>query len=98
MVMKRLLVGCAALTAAFATSVYAADVVPVFKAARPPSPAYNWSGFYAGLSGGYSWGSTSYGYTGGGIPGTSGTLSPESFVGGAQLGYNIQSGPLVYGI
>jgi outer membrane immunogenic protein len=98
--MKNLLLGCAALAAAFSVSVAsAADMTPVFKAAPPAySPAYNWSGFYAGLNGGYSAGSTSYAYSTGGVPAASGTLSPGSFIGGAQLGYNYQAGVLVFGV
>jgi outer membrane immunogenic protein len=94
--MKRLLVGCAVATAALSTS-FAADIAPVFKAAPPPSPAYDWSGFYAGLNGGSSWGSTPYAYSGG-LGTTGGTLSPDGFVGGGQFGYNMQRGALVFGL
>jgi outer membrane immunogenic protein len=93
--MKRLLVGCAVTTAALTTS-FAADLPPVFKAAPPPSPAYDWSGFYAGVNGGYSWGSTGSSYSG--IGATTGTLNPGSGIGGGQLGYNVQRGGLVFGV
>src|SRR5262249_43574927 len=47
---------------------------------------YNWTGFYAGLNLGYSWGSASN--TG---------LSPSGFNGGAQGGFNWQTGSIVLG-
>jgi outer membrane immunogenic protein len=68
--------------------------------APPPvaSPAYDWSGFYAGLNAGYSWGRTPYDYSVAGAPAASNTLKPESFIGGAQAGYNFQTGPFVFGV
>lgn len=72
----------------------------------------NWSGFYAGLNAGYAWGASdlSTGFVNNGayvasVPNVtalvadgSPTLDSKGFSGGAQLGYNIQSGSLVYGI
>jgi opacity protein-like surface antigen len=59
------------------------------------APAYNWSGFYAGANIGGAWSTT--------------TLTDETaaahwtpggtgFIGGAQIGYNVQTGNFVYGI
>jgi outer membrane immunogenic protein len=96
--MTRLLVGCAALLAAVSSSAFAADVAPVYKAPPLPSPAYNWSGFYAGLNAGYSWGQTPASDTVAGTALTGGTLRPDSFIGGAQVGYNIQTGSFVFGV
>lgn len=80
--------------------------------ARPASvdPNYNWSGFYAGANAGYGWGGRSGDIvafsTGLGIPGAvaAGTipsffnLRPEGALGGAQAGYNWQSGRWVFGV
>lgn len=96
--MKRLLVGCAALAAAFCSPASAADLTPIYKA--PPAPAaaaYNWSGLYGGVNAGYSFGDSSLNSTTFGAANST-TWSPDSFVGGAQLGYNFQSGSLVYGL
>src|SRR6266581_5626054 len=56
--MKRLLIGSAAIISLFATSAFAADLAarPYTKAPVVVEPGYNWTGFYAGLNGGYSWG------------------------------------------
>jgi outer membrane immunogenic protein len=43
------------------TNAFAADMAPktYTKAPIPVDPGYNWTGFYAGLNGGYSWGRAS---------------------------------------
>jgi outer membrane immunogenic protein len=87
--MKRLLL--AALLAGVASAAVAADL-PYRKAAPAPAPAYippvfSWTGFYAGLNGG--WGAA----TGGG--GDFGSAS-GGLVGGT-LGYNYQIGQFVIG-
>jgi outer membrane immunogenic protein len=96
--MKRLLIGCAALMAVASTSAFAADVSPVFKAPPPGAVPYSWTGLYGGLNAGYSWGRAPFSKTESGIPITSGTLSPDSFIGGGQFGYNFQSGSIVFGV
>jgi outer membrane immunogenic protein len=57
--MKRILVGGIAIASVLtATSVFAADL-PAGTYTKAPimvDPGYNWTGFYAGLNGGYSWG------------------------------------------
>jgi outer membrane immunogenic protein len=52
-----------------------------------PLNAYSWAGPYLGGNLGYSWGNVSN------IP-----TRPSGFSGGAQAGYNFQSGPVVYGL
>jgi outer membrane immunogenic protein len=83
--------------AALSTSALAADMTPVFKALPNPAP-YDWSGAYGGFNGGYSWGRVPYDAASAGTPITSGTLTPGSFVGGGQFGYNYQRGAVVLGL
>lgn len=55
----RLLAGGVVLASVFSlTSAFAADLAPrtYTKAPIVVDPGYNWTGFYAGLNGGYSWG------------------------------------------
>jgi len=57
--MKRILVGSAVAVALLsASSAFAADLAarPYTKAPVMVDPGYNWSGFYVGVNGGYSWG------------------------------------------
>ena len=49
--------------------------------------AYKWQGFYLGGNLGYQWGKVS-----------NSPVSPSGFIGGLQLGYNWQSGQIVYGL
>src|SRR5262249_3700484 len=63
--------------------------------APQPAPyyncAYNWSGLYAGINGGFGWGSSSWD----GIPAS---FDVNGGLFGGQLGYNWQFGPWVLGI
>jgi outer membrane immunogenic protein len=66
-------------------------------------PAYNWSGFYVGLNAGYSQETANFNVTplpqpAAGTPPFVNNLSPKGFLGGAQAGYNWQSGSFVFGI
>jgi outer membrane immunogenic protein len=67
---------------------------------------YRWSGFYIGAHGGYGWKTavnTGISTDGdptndaGSIPGSLVT-NPAGFMGGGQLGYNLQTGGLVFGL
>lgn len=98
---------------ALAQPAVAADINlrPVYKAA-PALPAINWNGFYAGVNAGYSRGHTTTSLTPNdvydGLIGTPdnpheydpfpGSLKPAGFVGGGQIGFNVQSGLLLAGI
>jgi outer membrane immunogenic protein len=86
-IMKRALLA-AAMASAVPGAAIAADLPrgPAPYYAPAPSSYYRWSGLYAGLNGGYEWGSVSH----------TGT-NPNGFFGGAQLGYNFQSGGFVFG-
>jgi len=82
----------------------AADL-PMKAPAPMAPPPLSWTGWYVGLNAGYSWGRSSIDYaqdvsTFFGSPGPlalSTTLSPQSFIGGGQLGFNYQSGVWVLG-
>jgi outer membrane immunogenic protein len=78
------------------TSIASAADMPV-KAAPMVAPAYNWTGFYIGIEGGYGWGSTSHTNVVTGI----GSVTDHSLKGGifgATYGYNWQTGPWVLGL
>lgn len=83
---------------------------PIYKAPVVVQ-AYNWNGFYVGANAGFSWGGATADTTlGFGGPGAfasppcalgcsfSQSVSPSSFAGGAQLGYNYQTGLWVWGL
>src|SRR3982751_1876393 len=53
---------------------------------------YNWTGFYAGVNAGYGFGSSDWSL----LPGTS--IKPKGFLAGGTVGYNWQSGAIVYGL
>jgi outer membrane immunogenic protein len=99
--------GAACLT----TAALAADLpakAPVYKAPAVVVP--DWTGFYAGINGGYGWGRTSSTITPNAIeivgPGAGdpvvnplpGGPKAEGFVGGAQIGVNKQFDRIVAGI
>jgi outer membrane immunogenic protein len=60
------------------------------------APAYNWTGFYFGGHVGGGW-LDHYSYEIA-LPGNFVNQSPGSFLGGAQVGFNWQSGPWVLGV
>ena len=74
---------------AFADSASAADLIV--------ESAYDWSGPYVGLQGGYGWGDTQPTFDDG-IASELGDVDYEGFVGGIEAGYNWQSGNLVLGV
>jgi outer membrane immunogenic protein len=88
--MKKLLVtfGVATLAAAPIAST-AADIMrgpQPYYSSPPPMNYYNWAGFYAGLNAGYELGKvTNFG------------ADPSGIAGGAQVGFNWQSGQFVFG-
>jgi outer membrane immunogenic protein len=84
----------ALLTVPFAAQ--AADMpikAPYYKGApRSVVSYYNWTGFYAGVNAGYGFGTSNWDFP----PATS--IKPKGFMAGGTLGYNWQSGAIVYGI
>src|SRR5580692_4229522 len=94
------LLTCVAVVA-LATGALAADL-PTRKE-PPPAPAYapfSWTGFYIGVNGGYGWGSagniTLSNNLGVALAPTAGR-QPAGGFGGAQAGYNWQTGMFVLG-
>jgi outer membrane immunogenic protein len=75
----------------------AADIpVPIYKGApRSVIAYYNWTGFYAGINGGYAWGNSDWDL-GGVITGVD--TSPSGYMIGGTLGYNFQTGSFVWGL
>lgn len=92
---KQLLCSAAVIAIAIAAGgpVLAADMParPVYKASPPPQAIFNWSGFYIGGHIGY--GSGKFDFNTGVGNGSGGSL-----IGGLQLGYNWQSGSVVWGL
>jgi outer membrane immunogenic protein len=90
--MSRIILGAAALIGAiWAASVEAADL-PYGGYRGPytvnqPLNFYSWAGPYLGGNLGWAWGSVDNNVT-----------KPSGFVGGAQAGYNFQTGPWVFGV
>ena len=83
----------------------AADIpAPIYKAPPAAIVATTWTGFYIGAHGGYGWGTATitdvdcYCIASSGFAGFQFPFSDQGWVAGAQLGYNWQSGNLVYGL
>jgi outer membrane immunogenic protein len=97
--MRRFTLALAAAT--FALGVSAASAAdlgqrPVYKAQPAPvMAAYNWSGFYVGGHLGYAWSSEEVSSA---LTGLTGTTDPDGFLGGAQIGFNWQTGAFVFGV
>jgi len=102
--MRQSLLAC--LTASFigmTASAHAADVLRPAPYKSVPATLTSiplWTGFYAGLQGGYGWGSSSGTQTigGGPAPEVPYSISPRGFIGGAHAGYNHQLNNVVLGI
>src|SRR5215468_8079743 len=101
--MKHLLLGSVAAAALIGMGVAAsaADLgrpapAPVYTKAPIAAP-FSWTGFYLGGHVGGAW--THDGITDRDeIPGTTYSNNASGFLGGAQVGYNWQTGPMVFGI
>jgi outer membrane immunogenic protein len=94
--MKRLIptLGAALLAAAMALPAFAADVPKgYFGPAPAPGPLLSWNGFYAGINGGYGWGTSDWSSS---I--TAGSTSPAGGLIGGTIGFNVQSGAFVFGL
>lgn len=102
--MKRIL-GSLIAVSALTTSALGADMAVRARPAPPPVAVYSWTGFYIGGNVGYGWGNADTFFNP--LPTAAGffdlrptTLSPDpkGVIGGAQIGYNWQTGAFVWGI
>jgi outer membrane immunogenic protein len=107
--MKRLIAASAALIAFAAAGAASAADMAVKAPPMAPVADPDWSGGYAGINGGYSWGRSSTNVTfidnttGLPIVPPPGSITSARFnlnggVAGGQIGYNLQSGRWVYGL
>jgi outer membrane immunogenic protein len=89
--MKKLALAISALALSSASALAADMSAPVYtKAPVAPVAIYNWTGFYVGLNGGYSWGNSSNAYTTTALPLYTSSQSMNGWVFGGQVGYNWQ--------
>lgn len=90
--MKRIAGGTFVFAASFVAAVgvaQAADLpVSYSPVMSPVAVAFNWTGLYAGVHGGYAWGSASTAYDNISAPAVD--LKPSGGYGGAQIGMNYQ--------
>jgi outer membrane immunogenic protein len=94
--MKKLVLAGAAVAALIAGPAMAADL-PV--KAPPIVPVYDWTGFYVGINGGYSFGRSETDFNFPGFPIVSGKFNLNGGLAGGQAGYNWQFGPkMVFGV
>jgi len=96
--MKKFLLTSVALAALASSSALAADLparrgMPV-KAPEPVAYGYNWSGFYIGAHGGGGWSDRCFSFLGV----ADGCHDADGWVGGGQIGFNMQSGQFVFGV
>jgi outer membrane immunogenic protein len=102
--MKKLWLVAVAGLALSTSAAYAADLGQPYYKAPPPPPvaAPSWTGFYIGINGGYGWSKNSGDLFCENVTfcpeATGNILKPKGGLAGGQIGYNWQSGIVVYGI
>lgn len=86
-------------------SAWAADLGPYRSLKDAPVvplvPVFSWTGFYIGAQAGYEWGSAEHAFEVAGVPVVGlprGDSDPQGFIGGGHVGYNWQTGKVVFGI
>jgi outer membrane immunogenic protein len=112
--MKRtVILGLGLLAIATAPAIAADIPVKAPVRAPVVAPAFSWTGFYIGVNAGYGWGSNTMNlrpspdaisqafwnpaFLAGAVPGAYG-LKPDGFIGGGQIGYNMQFGTWLLGV
>ncbi|HTK13576.1 MAG TPA: outer membrane protein [Xanthobacteraceae bacterium] len=96
--MKKILLASVALFA-MASMASAADLpARMYTKAPAVAPAWSWAGFYAGVNVGYGGGETNYPISAGGLGVAEIDITSSGFIGGGQIGYNWQTGNVVYGL
>ena len=100
----KLLLLSSAVAIAVSSTAFAADMAlrgPAYKAPPPPMPYYNWTGLYIGGHFGYGWGtheaSVASDHPFFPIGHRFGASDGKGFLGGGQVGFNYQAGPVVLG-
>jgi outer membrane immunogenic protein len=88
-----MLVAAAGVAMVSLSSANAADMPLKY---QPVAQAWSWTGFYIGAHVGSGWGTVEAEIPGGGFALASGTAN--GFLGGGQIGFNWQSGPVVIGV
>ena len=88
------------------SSIISAEAADIYRAPPAPAPIYappvaaanSWTGFYAGINGGYGWDSSNdtISYFEGADQSARG--QPEGGFGGGQIGYNYEISSLVFGV
>jgi outer membrane immunogenic protein len=97
--MKKFLLGTVALAVLGAAPAVAADLAARPYTKAPPMAAaaiYDWTGFYIGASGGYGWGDSRFQFAL--TPGVNSNHDTRGGFAGGQVGYNWQTGAIVFGI
>jgi len=103
---KKLVLGIVA-AIGLSTVAQAADMVIPPRPVAAIATIYNWSGLYVGAHGGGAWGKSNWYNTASDaafglypdlIPGDRTAHNISGWLAGGQLGYNFQSGSLVYGL
>ena len=92
--MRRVLLSTISVLVFTATAAVAADLPRAMPPAKAPAyfaPVYNWTGFYAGINGGYGWGDSTW-------DGFASSTDVSGGLLGATVGYNWQAGALVFGL
>ncbi|HEX5507629.1 MAG TPA: outer membrane protein [Pseudolabrys sp.] len=95
--MKRVVMASAVAFTMIATAASAADLgrrpaMPT-KAPEYVAPMYSWTGFYLGINGGGGFGRSSFS-----APFATGSFDTSGGVVGGTIGYNWQTGPVVFGL
>ena len=91
----------AILVASFSVASALAADLPLRTYTKAPvyvEPVYDWTGFYIGLNGGYSWGNSSNTFTAGTLPVTTASQHMNGWVFGGQAGYNWQMSQWLFGL
>ena len=92
--MRWMLVAVAAITVAAYRPALAADL-PIPSYPPPLPPAYNWTGIYLGINGGFGTGNSNWSD---GLVGTTGSFPISGYLIGGTAGFNYQIGEYVFGI
>lgn len=97
--MKKILLTGVALAALASGSALAADLparrgMPVKAPEAVVAYGYNWSGFYIGAHGGGGWSDKCFTFAGA----SDGCHDGDGWLGGGQIGFNMQTGQFVFGI